>query len=272
MKSIIIFVLIFSCVIPVFCAQPTRENGLSVHIVPKSAPQILGAKKGGFMISQPHTSTLPPLRPILDTPEQLVEYFLQQPREIQENGLWVVVTNPKAYSDEEIKNTEILKKLCREKNILLFFCRAMALPNGWVTAEKFSLSDSDSLVSNMLKAETIEDRANRYASEGNYDKALELYNEALCVTAHPAYVMHDRGMAYVNKGGFEKAISDFNKAMEMNQNEKNFVAQCHNDRGVAYFHSGQYEKSWQDVKKAIELGYQVHPGFLAALKSKGYSQ
>jgi len=272
MKSMSIFVLILLCFNPIVGAQPTRENGLSVHVVPKSAPQVLGATKGGFMISQSRAPALPPLRPVLDTPEQLVEYFLRQRQEIQENGLWVVVTNPKAYSEEEIKSTEMLKKLCREKNIPLFFCRAMALPNGWVTADKFSLSDSDSLVNTMLKAETIEDKANHYASEGNYDKALELYNEALKITANPAYVIHDRGMAYVNKGEFEKAISDFNKALAINPDEKSFVAQCHNDRAVAYFHAKQYKESWQDVQKAIELGYQVHPGFLAALKSKGYAQ
>lgn len=68
------------------------------------------------------------------------------------------------------------------------------------------------------------------------------------------------------------AISDLSKAMEMNPNEKDFIAQCYNDRGNTYYDAGQYEKSWQDVQKALELGYKVHPGFIEALKSKGYSK
>lgn len=118
----------------------------------------------------------------------------------------------------------------------------------------------------------IENKANAYKASGDYDKAIELYNNALEITSHPAYVYHDRGMGYFGKKEYDKAIADIIKAMEINPNEKDFIAQCYNDRSVIYFHSGQYDKSWQDVQKAQELGYNVHPGFLAALKDKGYSK
>ena len=110
------------------------------------------------------------------------------------------------------------------------------------------------------------------ADKGKFDKAIELYTEALGITPNPAYVMHDRGMVYLQKGEFDKAISDFSKAMEINPDEKDFVAQCYNDRGNVYYEQEQYEKSWQDVQKAIELGYKVHPGFIEALKKEGYSK
>ena len=260
--------LFFLCASSILYAEPKRENGLSVHLVPKSDPGVFGTSKNGFMVSQSKNLKLPSERPIFDTPEKLVEYFLDQPQEIRENGLWVVTTNPKAYSEDEMKSTEILKKLCREKNLSLFFCRGMLLPNGWMVADKFNLAESDSII----KAREIENEANSYDDKGNYDKAIELYSEALEITANPAYVIHDRGMAYLHKGEFDKAISDLNKAMEMSPNEKDFMAQCYNDRGNAYYDFGQYEKSWQDVQKAIELGYKVHPVFIAALKSKGYSK
>ena len=118
----------------------------------------------------------------------------------------------------------------------------------------------------------LENQALAYDAKGNYDKAIELFNKALEITSNPAYVIHDRGMTYINKKEYGKAISDLSKAMKMNPNEEEFIAQCYNDRGVAYFHSGQYEKSWSDVQIALAMGYRVHPGFLVALKNKGYSK
>jgi tetratricopeptide (TPR) repeat protein len=117
----------------------------------------------------------------------------------------------------------------------------------------------------------LENMAQAYEAKGDYDKAIELFTKALDITENPSYVLHDRGMAYAKNNEYDKAISDMNKAMEMNPVEKDFIAQCYNDRGVIYFHYGQYEKSWQDVQKALEMDYSVHPDFLEALKSKGYS-
>jgi tetratricopeptide (TPR) repeat protein len=111
-------------------------------------------------------------------------------------------------------------------------------------------------------------KANAYADLGDYDKAIALYNEVLATTATPAYVLHDRGMAYMGKGEYATAIADLTQALQMNANEKKFVAQGHNDRAVVYFRSGQYTQSWQDVEKARELGYEVRPGFLAELEKK----
>lgn len=82
---------------------------------------------------------------------------------------------------------------------------------------------------------------------GEFDKAIELYDQALEITPRHAYVIHDRGMAYFGKKDYEKAISDMTEAMEMSKDEKGFIAQCHNDRGVVYFQTGDFEKSWADA-------------------------
>lgn len=118
----------------------------------------------------------------------------------------------------------------------------------------------------------LENAAQSYEAKGDYDKAIELYTKVLNITENTAYVLHDRAMVYSKQDEYTKAIADMNEAMRMNPDETDFIAQCFNDRGVIYFHSGQYEKSWEDVKKALEMGYDVHPGFIAALKKKGYSK
>jgi hypothetical protein len=44
-------------------------------------------------------------------------------------------------------------------------------------------------------------------------------------------------------------------------------AKSYNNRGNAYGEGkGQHDKAWDDVKKAQDLGYQIHPGFLKALR------
>ena len=132
--------------------------------------------------------------------------------------------------------------------------------------------DNEGLETSPEGSLALENEANAYSNAGNYDKAIEFYNKALKVTSNPGYVIHDRGMAYPKKGELNQAILDLSKAMEINPDEKEFMAQCYNDRGAVYFYSGEYQKSWQDVQKAMELGYNVHPDFLTALKEKVYSE
>ena len=124
--------------------------------------------------------------------------------------------------------------------------------------------------SNPQDSEALESKANAYSDMGQYDKAIELYTQALKITKKPAYVFHDRGMAYSQNKQYAEALQDLNKSMEMNPQEKDFIAQGYNDRGITYFHMGEYQKSWEDVQMALKMGYKVHPGFLAALKSKGF--
>jgi tetratricopeptide (TPR) repeat protein len=123
---------------------------------------------------------------------------------------------------------------------------------------------SDSLV--------LENLATAYSNSGKYDKAIETFNKALSITANPAYVIHDRGSAYAGAESYDLAIADYTKAIELKSGEKDFVAQCYNDRGVAYFKSGKYQQSYEDVSRALEMGYNVHPGFLSALESKGFKK
>lgn len=129
----------------------------------------------------------------------------------------------------------------------------------------------ESLAKNPNDSIALERMATAYSERGEYAKAIELFNEALSITANPAYVIHDRGSAYAGAKSYDLAIADYTKAIEMKPDQKDFVAQCYNDRGVAYFKSGKYQESHNDVMKAIDMGYRVHPGFLAALEEKGFA-
>lgn len=99
-------------------------------------------------------------------------------------------------------------------------------------------------------------------------RAIEMFDKSLSLNPNNENVYLNRSHAYEQLEDFKQAIADSTKAIEINPNN----AQAYNDRGAFYFHSGQYEKSWADAQKAQDMGYEVHPGFLAALKSKGYSE
>jgi tetratricopeptide (TPR) repeat protein len=72
------------------------------------------------------------------------------------------------------------------------------------------------------------------------------------------------GMVNMIKGQDDQAISDFTKALEINPR----YALAYNSRAVAYYYLQDYNRAWDDVYKAqgLGFGYQIHPGFLKALR------
>ena len=103
---------------------PLREKGLVVHFGPKA---VVEGISGRFMYSVGLNGE----KKSVDLPADLIEIFLQQNKTVQENGIWVVVTNPDAYSAEEKEMISALEGLCKQKNIVLFEARGMDLPGGW---------------------------------------------------------------------------------------------------------------------------------------------
>ncbi|HEY5028663.1 MAG TPA: hypothetical protein VIK39_09670 [Candidatus Angelobacter sp.] len=111
-------------------AAPERSKGISLHMLPKRVADISG-QKWGFTVD--FASHLKPEseHPVLQTKDELVAFVRKQDKEVQENGVWIVTTNPDAYSDPEKDLLEDIKSLAREQHIPLFIARASELPNGW---------------------------------------------------------------------------------------------------------------------------------------------
>ena len=87
----------------------------------------------------------------------LLAYYKQLDREIQRNGIWIVTTNPGAYSPEENAMLEQFKQECKAQRIPLFIARGKDLPGGWqrysnvqlILARHFSSSGPRRSVSGM---------------------------------------------------------------------------------------------------------------------------
>jgi hypothetical protein len=124
--TLVVSVILF---VPPSSAQE-RSQGISVHMLPKRVADIGGMAWGFTVDPSPRLKAASP-RPALQTIEDILSFIRKQDTAVQENGLWIVTTNPDAYSEAEKTLLENVKSMCRQEKIPLFICRASELPNGW---------------------------------------------------------------------------------------------------------------------------------------------
>jgi tetratricopeptide (TPR) repeat protein len=140
-------------------------------------------------------------------------------------------------------------------------------------------------------------RGNAYEKKGDYDRAIEDFNEAIHLNPNFEIAYYGRGDAYKKKGDYDRAIQDFNEAIHLNPNfeiahygrgnayidKDDYVhaiqefddairlnpkdANAYNNRGVAYERKGDYGHAIQDYNQAILL----NPNYTVAYTSRGYA-
>lgn len=127
MKALFVFLLAVPLMI---AAGPSREDGLSVHMLPDRVAAI-DHSHGGFTVTDPAFH-----RPgdTFAEAKDLLAYFQHLPATVQQNGIWVVTTHPTSYSESEQAKLKTLITLCGEKKIPIYTCRASELPQGWKPA------------------------------------------------------------------------------------------------------------------------------------------
>lgn len=128
MKALFLLLLTASLLV---AAEPTREAGLSVHMLPDRVAKISG-EHGGFTVTEPATQAK---GGTYGAPKELFAYFQSLPAATQQNGIWVVTTHPSSYSEAEQGKLKALIALCADKSIPIFTCRGSELPNGWKRAK-----------------------------------------------------------------------------------------------------------------------------------------
>jgi tetratricopeptide (TPR) repeat protein len=102
---------------------------------------------------------------------------------------------------------------------------------------------------NSNDANAFYNRGYAYYRKGEYDHAIENYDQSLRLNPNFSIALANRGNAYDDKGDPARAIRDYDDAIRLDaKNMKNFI-----DRGIAYGHEGNYDRAIQDFDQALRL-------------------
>jgi tetratricopeptide (TPR) repeat protein len=104
-------------------------------------------------------------------------------------------------------------------------------------------------------------RGNAYLNRGNYDRAIEDYNEEIRLSPKYEPGFNARGLAYLRKGRLDRAIEDFNAALSLNPKYAIALvnrAFAYQEKAQwdfdAYLAEGVYEdRALKDLDEAIRL-------------------
>lgn len=92
----------------------------------------------------------------------------------------------------------------------------------------------------------------RASQNGDYEKAISCFDEAINLDPTEADVHYLRGEAKYYIGRTEEAIPDFDKAIELKDDDINYYRLC----GYAHHTLNQYDAAKNNLKKALELAQQ----------------
>ena len=95
-------------------------------------------------------------------------------------------------------------------------------------------------------------RGEDYATQGDYEKAIGQYDQAILLDRQYAFAYYHRGIAYAALRQYERAIRDFDEAIRLDPQE----ADAYHKRGVEYGTLGQYKRAIEDLDEVIRLDPQ----------------
>jgi tetratricopeptide (TPR) repeat protein len=87
------------------------------------------------------------------------------------------------------------------------------------------------------------------AEKGNYEQAIEEYNQAINIDPKYAVAFNNRGNAYRNLGKYDLAIADFNEAIRLDPKRDGF----YDNRGNTFKDMGDHERANKDYAQVRRL-------------------
>jgi len=101
-------------------------------------------------------------------------------------------------------------------------------------------------------------RAAAYLHRGDFNLAIQDYDQVILLNLQYAAAYHNRGLTYARKGAYERAIQDYDEAIRLNPND----ADAFFSRGMVYQDKGQYEPAIADYSQVIRIDPKNPYGFM----------
>jgi tetratricopeptide (TPR) repeat protein len=111
-------------------------------------------------------------------------------------------------------------------------------------------------------ATAFDNRGAAYRLKGEYDRALQDYEQAIQLNPSNANAYNNRGIIYRIKGEYGRAIADYDEAIWLKKGD--FPAAYYN-RALAYADKGEYEQSLRD----FDVVMRFDPNNALALYARG---
>jgi tetratricopeptide (TPR) repeat protein len=112
-------------------------------------------------------------------------------------------------------------------------------------------------------AEAFNNRGIGYRFKGDYDRAIQDYNQAIKLNPKFAGAYNNRGVALERKNEYDRAISDYDQAIKLKPS-----AEAHFNRGNAQLGRSHYDRAIDDYNQAIKL----KPDFAAAFDNRCWAR
>jgi tetratricopeptide (TPR) repeat protein/transcription elongation GreA/GreB family factor len=101
------------------------------------------------------------------------------------------------------------------------------------------------------------DRGVMYANNGQYDRAIADYDEAIRLDPQNVPALSNRGDSYLNNRQYDRAIADYDEVITLNPKD----ADAWHNRGLAYARNGQHDCAITDYGTAIRLNPEYADAF-----------
>jgi tetratricopeptide (TPR) repeat protein len=105
-------------------------------------------------------------------------------------------------------------------------------------------------------AEAFNNRGVGYRLKGDYERAIQDYNQAIKLNAKFATAYNNRGVAHDRKGEYDRAILDYDQAIKLKPS-----AEAYFNRGNAHLGKSHYDHAIDDYNQAIKLKADFAPAF-----------
>ncbi|KAI4461377.1 hsc70-interacting protein [Holotrichia oblita] len=151
--------------------------------------------------------------------------------------------------EPEVENIEVES----DPESVLEFDTSGCIEPDVVNEETQVMGDLDKEVTEEEQDQADEKRmeAMKQFSEGNFDKAVEFYGEAIKLNPGSALLYSKRGQAYLKLNKPNACIKDCSRALELNCDS----APAYKFRGRAYRLLGEWEKSAHDLRQAVKIDF-----------------